>query len=261
MSQFGVPSLHFLGHLASSKGIQPLEEKVQVIRTFPQPTSQRKLRDFIGLVNFYRSFLPTCAAIMEPLHLLLTHPKDRSASLEWTEEALAAFDKTKAALADATLLIHPKMNAPTCLMTDASDIAIGAALQQFVDGYWQPIAFFPKKMKPAETRYSTFDRELLAIYLSIKHFRHFLEGRSFHVLMDHKPLTFALNSRPARYIWLGIKSDSRKWTRTCLKCQKSKVQRHTVTPLSTFTTPGIRFDHVHINIVDPCHPHKAAQLC
>ena len=50
-------------------------------------------------------------------------------------------------------------------------------------------------MTPAETCYSTFDKELLAVYIAIKHFRHFLEGRHFHVLTDHKPLTFALNTR------------------------------------------------------------------
>ena len=75
-------------------------------------------------------------------------------------------------------------------MTDASDSAVGAVLQQCVNGQWQPISFFSKKLKPSETRYSTFNRELLAIYLSIKHFRHFLEGRIYHVITNHKPLTF-----------------------------------------------------------------------
>ncbi len=75
-------------------------------------------------------------------------------------------------------------------MTDASDITIGAVLQQFIDGHWHPIA---KHLKPAETRYSNFDRELLAVYLAVKHFRYFVEGRSFHVLTDHKPLVYALH--------------------------------------------------------------------
>ncbi len=80
-------------------------------------------------------------------------------------------------------------------MTDASDIAVGAVVQQYVNGSWCPIAFFSKPLKDAETRYSTFDRELLAIYLAVKHFHYFLEGRQFHIWMDHKPLTFALSSR------------------------------------------------------------------
>ena len=195
----GVLALEFLGHYVSSEGIRPLEDKIEVIHAFLRPTSQRHLRKFTGLVNFYRRFLPSRAAIMQPLNQLLTHPKDKSAPLEWTEEALSAFNKTKEALSQATLLNHPKPDAPTCLMTDASDTAVGAVLQQYVDDFWQPIAFFSKGMKPAETRYSTFDRELLAIYLSIKQFRHFLEGRSFHILTDHKPLTYALNTRTDRH--------------------------------------------------------------
>ena len=55
----------------------------------------------------------------------------------------------------------------------------------------------------------------------------------------------------ARFVWPSIKADSRKWTRTCLQCQKSKIQHHTVIPLSTFTTPGTRFDHIHVDIVGP----------
>ena len=126
----GVPALEFLGHYVSSEGIRPLEDKIEVIRVFPRPTSQRQLREFTGLVNFYRRFLPSCAAVMQPLNQLLTHPKDKSTPLEWTEEALSAFNKTKEALARATLLNHPKPNAPTCLMTDDSDTAVGAVLQQ-----------------------------------------------------------------------------------------------------------------------------------
>ena len=133
---------------------------------------------------------------MQPLHVLL---KPKSQTLTWNDNALTAFKDTKEALANASLLSYPKDNAPTCLMTDASDTAVGAVLQQYVNGTWRPISFFSRKMTPAETRYSTFDRELLAVYLAIKHFRHFLEGRRFHVLTDHKPLTFALNTRSDRH--------------------------------------------------------------
>ena len=65
---------------------------------------------------------------------------------------------------------YPKAEAPTCLLTDASDTAVGAVLQQFVNDAWHPISFFSKRMSSTESRYSTFDRELLAVYLAIKHF-------------------------------------------------------------------------------------------
>ena len=79
---------------------------------------------------------------MQPLNQLLTHPKDKSSPLVWTDEALSAFNKTKKALANAVLLKHVNLNAPTCLMTDASDAVIGAVLQQYINNIWQPIAFF-----------------------------------------------------------------------------------------------------------------------
>lgn len=66
-------------------------------------------------------------------------------------------------------------------MTDVSELAIGAVLQQLVDGHWQPLSYFSRKLTTTERNYSTFDRELLAIYSSIQHFSYFLEGRNFHV--------------------------------------------------------------------------------
>jgi hypothetical protein len=78
------------------------------------------------------------------------------------------------------------------LTTDASDVAIGAVLQQKSSLGWQPLAFYSRQLKPREQRYSTFDRELLALFLAIRHFRCFLEGRDFTAYTDHKPLTFAM---------------------------------------------------------------------
>ena len=193
---FGASSVYFLGHLVDSNGIHPLPSKVQAIMDFPQPQSRRQLRTFLGLINFYHRFISGCAKILDPLNSLLTSTTER---LTWDDTSTQAFISIKTALAEATLLVHPTPNALTSLATDASDSAIGAVLQQYINGQWQPISFFSKKMKPSERQYSTFDRELLAVYLSIKHFRYFLEGRIFHVITDHKPLTFAFNASPDRH--------------------------------------------------------------
>ena len=93
--------------------------------------------------------------------------------LQWNEESLQAFSTIKQAIANVSLLSHPHANAPMNIMTDASDIAIRAVLQQQIKDEWKPIAFFSRREKPAETRYSTFDRELLTIYLAIKYFSTF----------------------------------------------------------------------------------------
>nr|VZI26528.1 unnamed protein product [Spirometra erinaceieuropaei] len=189
-------SLIFLRHEMNSNGIKPVPENVLAISSFPVPTTINQLRRFLGMVNYYHRFLPHSATILQPLNSLLTHSKE---ILVMTEEAVRSFNDVKAALANATLVAHTRSDAQLTLMTDASSTAVGASLQQTVSGVLQPLAFFSKKLSPSATRYSVFGRELLAVYLSIRHFRLFLEGREFVVLTDHKPLDFALRASPDRY--------------------------------------------------------------
>nr|VZH96049.1 unnamed protein product [Spirometra erinaceieuropaei] len=162
----GATSLEFLGHLIDSNGIRPLPSKVAAIRDFPPPTSKRQLQRFLG-------------------------PKR---TFELTSAALTSFEQVKDLLADATLLTHFHADAPISLMVDSSNVAVGAVLQQSLPDSTVPLAFFSKKLSKAETRYSTFGRELLAAYLAVKHLRHLLEGREFTIFTDHKPLTFAMHS-------------------------------------------------------------------
>ena len=84
-------------------------------------------------------------------------------------------------------------------MTDASDRAVGSVLQQQVENMWQPILYFSRKLTAPETRYSTFDRELLAVYLATKHFQYYVEGRKFTIFTDHKPLTYSIFCNPHRF--------------------------------------------------------------
>ena len=90
------------------------------------------------------------------------------------------------------MLVHPLPGAVISLVTDASDTHIGGILQQLSAGSWRPLAFFSRKLSPPESKYSTFDRELLAVFAAIRHFRFVLEGRQFRILTDHLPLTLAM---------------------------------------------------------------------
>ena len=168
-SKFGVSSLTFLGHVVDKDGIRPLPEKVEAITKFPTPTTQRKLKEYLGFINFYRRFLPNCAQILLPLTSLLSGKAKPNAPIPWTPTAASAFEQSKTCLAQASLLQHPHTEATTCIATDASNVAVGAVLQQFVNDHWVPIAYFSRKLQPAEKKYSTFDRELLAVYLAIRH--------------------------------------------------------------------------------------------
>lgn len=112
-STFGVPELDFLGHHVDANGIRLLESKVQAVRDLPRPTTRHKLREFIGLVNFYRRFIPQCATLLWPLDALLKHTKRPSDTLEWSDTAEEAFADVKNALASASLLCYPAPDAPT----------------------------------------------------------------------------------------------------------------------------------------------------
>ncbi|BHF59487.1 hypothetical protein SprV_0100244600 [Sparganum proliferum] len=127
---------------------------------------------------------------MLPLTNMLSGPKG---PFKLTGDALTAFERIKNSLADASFLTHPAPEAQLSLMVDASTVVVGAVLQQHLAGSTRPLAFFSKKLLLAETRYSTFGREILAIYLAVKHFQHFLAGRDFTIFTDHKPLPFAMH--------------------------------------------------------------------
>ena len=99
-------------------------------------------------------------------------------------------------MANATLLVHPRAGAETRIVTDASDVAAGAVLEQeSVSGVWEPLAFYSQKLSPAQRNYSAYDRELTAIFEAVKHFRYYIEGRTFKILTDHKPLVYAFVQR------------------------------------------------------------------
>jgi hypothetical protein len=109
-----------------------------------------------------------------------------------------SFQLVKDPLAEVATLTHPDPAADLSLAVDASNTHIGAVLQQWQpgggsrSGGWRPLSF-SKKLDAAQLKFSAFDRELFAAYLSLRHFWYMLDGRKFHILSDHKPLTQALH--------------------------------------------------------------------
>lgn len=126
---------------------------------------------------------------------LKNSPKNDKTKVNWTDETVEAFEKVKQELTNAMQLVHSKTNAAVSLTTDASDYAIGAVIEQYEEGVWKPLSFFSRKLSTVEAKYSTYDRELLAIFAAIKQFRHMLEGRNFTIYTDHNPLTYAFQQK------------------------------------------------------------------
>ena len=188
----GAKEVEFLGHKISSEGASPLPSKVSAIRDFPTPSTIKQLQEFLGMVTFYNRFLPGIASILTPLTDLL---KGKPKELLWSTEADVAFARAKHRLATAAQLAYPDARGTLALITDASDNAVGAVLQQQVNGIKKPLGFYNKKLSKAQQNYATFDRELLAVFLATDHFKHLLEGRTFKILTDHLPLVHAFKKK------------------------------------------------------------------
>lgn len=392
---FGQSALTFLGYHISAEGISPSTEKVKAIETFDPPTSVTRLQKFLGMINYYHRFIPGLARILIPLYDHLTAitktNKGKNFDFPWPPSCQETFLKAKDALTNAVLLNFPKQDAPICICSDASNTDVGAVLEQKQGKFWEPLAFFSRKLSKAEKKYSAFDREMLAIYLAVKHFRFFVEGRPFIIYTDHKPLTSVMRTKVERsprqtnhlnyisqfttdiryikgkdnivadylsrasvdmlagvntvevtlenlasaqendaelrellasqdsqlksfkltplelpecrlfietskqlnrpyvpeslrrtifnkihdlshpgvrgsrklitskYFWPNMNADCNSWAKTCAACQKSKISRHTISKLGTFSVPSGRFDHIHMDLVGPLPPSNGKQ--
>ena len=188
----GQAQVKFLGQEISAEGVRPLPSKVSNIAALPRPTNKVELQRYLGMINFYHRFLPNIAAVLAPLHGLVASLKKAKDDIVWTEEATAAFEASRQKLLQPRTLSHPKSGAELTLTTDASDIAMGAVLAQ--GPRKKPLGFFSRKFSAVQQKYSTFDRELLAIKEAIAFFRHLVEGRSFKIFTDHKPLVGVMTS-------------------------------------------------------------------
>ena len=129
---FGADQVDFLGHHISQQGCSPRKAKMDAIQSFPPPTDSKQLQQFLGMINFYRKFLPNGAALLKPLYEAVkgTHKKTQ---LNWTSDMQTAFNAAKCSLSASATLAHPLPNSTIALTTDASNIGIGACLEQHTE--------------------------------------------------------------------------------------------------------------------------------
>ena len=197
--KLAVSELDFLGYRISEHGVSPIPSKVQSMLDFPKPVTIVELRRFLGMVNFYHRCLPDAAATQAPLNAYLRDSrKNDKRVIQWSPEADQAFEKLKLDITKAALLVHPRAGADVRLVTYATELSIGSCLEQENQGSWEPLAFFSKKLSPSCVGYTTYDKELMSVFESVKHFTHFLEGRDFKILTKHKPLIHAFTQKADR---------------------------------------------------------------
>ncbi|CAB0028292.1 unnamed protein product [Trichogramma brassicae] len=198
--QIGRSEVVFAGYLISERGFEPPAAKVEAIARFPKPSDSTQLRRFIGMLNFYRRCLPRAAELMSPLTDLLRGLQKKKEKLAWSAQADEAFERIKQAMAsayDQLSTIRPA----SCSAHRRLEYGYWCRVEsaRHADDDWTPLGFFSQKLSPTQQRYSTYDRELLAIFEAIKYFQRILEGRSFTIMTDHRPLSFALEQKSDKF--------------------------------------------------------------
>ena len=185
--QFGMADCVYLGHVVGSGTVRPELSKVEAVETFPKPETKKQVRAFLGLTGYYRKFIPDYSTIATPLTDLTR--KRGPNSIVWSADCETAFGELKKRMCSSPVLRSPNFDRPFVLQTDASNRGVGAVLSQSDEsGDEHPVAYFSRKLLDREERYSTVEKECLAIKLGVQAFRVYLLGKRFTIQTDHRSL-------------------------------------------------------------------------
>lgn len=184
-SEFLCKSVEFLGHIITPEGVKPNPKKIEAIKKFPIPKTPKEIKSFLGLLGYYRKFIPNFAKTTKPMTACLK--KDQKIIL--SDEYVKCFHTCQTLLSNEPVLAYPDFSKPFVLECDASKYAIGSVLSQ--DGH--PISYYSRTLNPAEINYSTIEKELLSCVDSCKFYRPYLFGNHFTIMTDHQPLQWLFN--------------------------------------------------------------------
>jgi transposase InsO family protein len=205
-SHFCRKELKYLGYILDESGLRTDPEKVAAVVNFPAPKTLRELRRFIGMCGWYRRFIEDFATLIAPMSELLKtkHGTEKGSAKKdgenkhnhkftWTAEADVAFRKAKEVLVSAPVLVNPNYEKPFIIHADASDYGIGGVLSQEQEGGGEkPCAFFSLKLTSTQRKYTTTEKECMAVLLSVENFRPYIDGTKFTVVTDHSALLWLL---------------------------------------------------------------------
>ena len=183
--------VEYLGHLVSETGLKKTPEYVKKVLNYPKPKTSGELREFLGLVNFQRKFVPHCSTIQKPLSSMLCDNKKKV--LIWNSESDTAFGTLIENLAHDVELGYPDYSENASkleLWVDASNVGAGAYLAQVQDGAHRIIGFASMSFTRAQNNYDVREKELAALRWGVKTFRPFLLGVEFIIYTDHQPLLY-----------------------------------------------------------------------
>ncbi|KAA3474333.1 reverse transcriptase [Gossypium australe] len=193
-SEFWLKEVGFLGHIVLGDGVRVDPSKISAIVDWKQPKNVSEVRSFLGLASYYRRFVKGFSMIVTPMTRLL----QKNVKFDWTEKCQQSFEKLKAMLTEAPVLVKPESRKEFMIYSDASLNGLGCVLMQ--EG----------QLKPYEKNYPAHDLELAAIGFALKIWRHHLYREKCQIFTDHKSLKYLmtqkeLNLRQRR--WLELIKD------------------------------------------------------
>ncbi|CAM9909208.1 unnamed protein product, partial [Heterosigma akashiwo] len=194
---FASGSVAFLGHVVGRHGISPDPKKVEAVKNLARPNTKKQVRQFLGMVGFYRSLIKNFSITAAPLHQLTR--KVMPERLKWDDECQKAFDALKETITSHPVLRLPDFSLPFILECDASKTGVGAALMQKTEeGEVVAIAYASRLNNSAQRNYSVFDLELLAIVFGVTKYRSYIYGHTVCIRTDHAALTNLMSiTRPS----------------------------------------------------------------
>ena len=187
-------SITFCGHVVTKEGLRQEPEKQQAILQAPKPKNQKELLSFIGLIGFYRKFIPNISTLQKPL-TELAHAQEWI----WTTKHDQALENIKREIVSDRVLTHYDPQLPLRVAVDASPVGLGCVMSHLMpDKTERPVLFLSRALNDTERRYSHIHKEALGIYWAVKKLYHYLFQREFTLITDNKPLAAIL--RPDKHI-------------------------------------------------------------
>ena len=184
--------LQYLGHMLSGSGIVPVPEKLKSIQEMPPPTTPKEVKQFLGLVGYYRKFIPRFSDIARPMHALTK----KGIEFDWTDQCQKSFELLKQCIMTEPILVYPDPRKPYVLFTDASKYAWACVLTQEketeIDGkltkLLHPITYVSGLFRGSQMNWACLTKEAYAIYMSVKKLAYYLEDADITLRSDHLPL-------------------------------------------------------------------------